>query len=395
MKNPFEFGRELSNAELVDRDDELAAVVRAMEEGERLFLIGPRRFGKTSILRAAAERAEKNNTVVLRHNAEAYPTLVLMAQAIVEEAAKELAGSAERAGKKVREFFGALRPQLTYNPLDQSFSVSLTAASTETASEPALLTQVLDGLNAMAADSKKRVAVVIDEFQHIVEQGGIAAERQIRAAVQKHDHLAYVFAGSKTSMLTEMTGDPSRPFYRLGTRLFVGPIPRVDFAEFIKRGFADAGFEIEKPAVEGILNLAEDVPYNVQRLAHECWNTMRSHDRDAEDQAFSSEDVFEALVQLVKRDDPFYTQMWNRLAATQRTALLALVLHKGTGLFTESVLKTFGIALSTMRTALKALAKTGIAREEETQGSVRLRLEDPFFAQWIALFVVHPLMPKS
>ena len=47
-QNPFEFGRELSAAELVDRDEERAAVVHAMEEGGRLFLIGPRRFGKTS-----------------------------------------------------------------------------------------------------------------------------------------------------------------------------------------------------------------------------------------------------------------------------------------------------------------------------------------------------------
>ena len=60
---PFEFGRELSGSELVDREDELAMVVRTMQEGGRLFLIGPRRYGKTSILRAATETAEAGCTV--------------------------------------------------------------------------------------------------------------------------------------------------------------------------------------------------------------------------------------------------------------------------------------------------------------------------------------------
>jgi hypothetical protein len=43
--NPFRYGREADV--LVDRGDELARVVRVGEECGTLFLIGPRRFGKT------------------------------------------------------------------------------------------------------------------------------------------------------------------------------------------------------------------------------------------------------------------------------------------------------------------------------------------------------------
>ena len=125
-KNPFEFGRELSGTELVDREEELATVMRTMGQGGRLFLIGPRRFGKTSILRAATEQAEAEGIVVLRHDAEAYPTLRPLAEAVVAEAARHLTGTVERAGKKLREFFGALRPQIIFNPLDNTFSASLT-----------------------------------------------------------------------------------------------------------------------------------------------------------------------------------------------------------------------------------------------------------------------------
>ena len=384
MTNPFEFGRELSATEIVDRTDEVARVVRALQERERLFVIGPRRFGKTSILRAATERAEAEDAVVLRYNAEAYPSLTALAERIVADAAKRLTGPVQKAGKKIQEAFGALRPQLTYNPLADTFSASLTASAST--SDPALMADALSGLDALAATTDKPVAVVIDEFQRVVEDGGVEAEGQVRAAVQAHDHLGYVFAGSKTRMLAEMTGDESRPFYRLGARLFVGPVPRDDFRPALASGFRDAGLAISVEAVEAVLDLAEDVPYNVQRLAHEAWAVAL-----AEGDAVTPERVRAVLDRLVSRDDPFYTQTWNGLSRTQKQALLAVAREGGTGLYAGGLLRAYDLASpSTMQTAIGALVKAGVAREEEHQGGVRVRLEDPFFAAWLRLFVAAP-----
>ena len=385
MRNPFEFGRELSASELADRADEVEAVRQTMGEGGRLFVIGPRRFGKTSILRAGAERAAADGVVVLRYNAEAYPALSLLAQRIVADAAKSLTGPVKRAGRKVQEAFGALRPQLSYNPLDDSFSASLGAAPAR--SEEATLVEALDGLDRLAGASGKRVAVVVDEFQAVVEAGGVQAEGQVRAAVQAHDHLAYVFAGSKTRMLSQMTGDEGRPFYRLGARLFVGPVPRDDFRPFLREKFGSAGLAIEDGAVEAVLDLAEDVPYNVQRLAHDCWAEARTRgDGASAADPLSADDVRSILDRLVRRDDPFYTQTWTGLAAAQQKALLALVAHGGTGLYGRAVLTTYKLPMSTMRTAVRALVSAGVAREEQEGGSIRYVLEDPFFAAWLRTF---------
>ena len=48
-------------------------------------------------------------------------------------------------------------------------------------------------------------------------------------------------------------------------------VPREHFRPALARGFHDADLDISDDAVESILDLAEDVPYNVQRLAHEVW----------------------------------------------------------------------------------------------------------------------------
>ncbi|MEO0558115.1 MAG: ATP-binding protein [Bacteroidota bacterium] len=384
MSNPFEFGRELSSTEIVDRADEVARVVETIEQGGRLFLIGPRRFGKTSILRAASERARASGAVVLRYNAEAYPTLTTLAERIVADASQALTGPVQKAGKRVREAFGALRPQLAYDPLTDTFSASLTVARGQ--SEPALLADALGGLNVLASTARQPVAIILDEFQRVVEDGDVEAEGQVRAAVQAHDHVGYVFAGSKTRMLSEMTGDEGRPFYRLGTRLFVGPVPRGDFRAFLVRGFEEAGLVLSAEAAESILDLAEDVPYNIQRLAHDVWT-----DAQARGEPVKPGHVQATLDQLVSRDDPFYTHTWNGLSRTQKQALLAIAREGGTGLYAGEVLRAYELASpGTMRTAVQALVKSGVAREEERQGSVRIRLEDPFFAAWLRLFVAVP-----
>ena len=129
MKNPFEFGRELGPDELVDREAELAAAVAAMTGAGKLFLIGPRRHGKTSILRAATDRARGRGAVVLRYDAEAFPTLEQLAGRLLTDTAAALTSTVERAGKAIREFFASVRPEASYNATENAWSVTLGAAA--------------------------------------------------------------------------------------------------------------------------------------------------------------------------------------------------------------------------------------------------------------------------
>jgi hypothetical protein len=61
MKNPFEFGRELGIGELVDPNSEVGEVEEVIRSGRKLILIGPRRHGETSILKAAEDKLQRAN----------------------------------------------------------------------------------------------------------------------------------------------------------------------------------------------------------------------------------------------------------------------------------------------------------------------------------------------
>lgn len=384
MANPFQFGRELGAGELVDRHAEVASVLRAMEGGGKLFLVGPRRYGKTSILRTAEDRMQAKKGIVLRYDAEAFTTLELLSARILSDTAQRLTTTIEKAAAAMREFFKSVRPTATYNATENKWSVSLAGSPGRPGGAP-LLADVLDGVERAAQKSKRPVAVVIDEFQKVVLQGGEDAEGQIRAAIQRHRKVGYVFAGSDTRLISDMTANPRRPFYKLGEIRVVGALPRAEFAEFLAEGFRAGGIRVGDGAVDAILDLSEEVPYNVQLLAHECWEQARSGTR----RMLTAEEVREARDVVALRNDPIYSQLWVSLPSPQQKALVALLREApmGRGLTSKEVTRRYEIGVSTMQKSLRALEQKGIVREEQARGEGRLRLEDPLFGAWVQLVV--------
>jgi hypothetical protein len=386
MENPFQYGRELGITELVDRKEEVAEVTQTITEGGKLFLIGPRRFGKTSILKSAEEKLVSKRAVVLRYNAESFPSLDLLVSSIVADAARNLRGNVERTGEQIRRFFARLRPEVSFNVTNLEWSARLGMSEHEKEqNQVKLLVDALDGLERLAAVQSRPVGLVLDEFQRVIAASPEEAEGQIRAAIQGHRRTGYVFAGSKTRLLTAMTMDASRPFYRLGRVRFIGPIPRADFTDFLRTQFSSSRFRIANDnPIDLILDLAEEVPYNVQLLGHACWETLRSS--EAGGRLLTGKVVRDSLERIVRQYDPFYTQLWNGLTSIQQKTLLAVIAGHGVNLQSVHVLRTVGRGASTIRRALEALVARDILREEERLGSVRMRFEDPFFAHWITLF---------
>lgn len=101
--NPFEYGQAVAPATLVDRADELRRVVDTVMSGGRLFLIGPRRYGKTSLLNLAETRLAKEGVAVLRVDAEKFETPELLAKALLAAAVRTLGGPlTPKEAKRIR-----------------------------------------------------------------------------------------------------------------------------------------------------------------------------------------------------------------------------------------------------------------------------------------------------
>jgi hypothetical protein len=112
-----------------------------------------------------------------------------------------------------------------------------------------------------------------------------------------------------------------------------------------------------------LLDLAEEVPYNVQMLAHGCWAQPR--DRASTQPAVLTEAVIrQSLKLLVRQYNPFYTQLWTPLSSIQQRTLLAVIQRRGVNLQSMQVVRLLGKGPSTVQRSGGALVDRNILREE-------------------------------
>ena len=380
-RNPFTYGEALSPDKLVDRQNELQRTTMSLISGGRLFVVGPRRFGKTSILKAAAERATEEGVPTVLINVESYLSIEALAGALIDEASKLIEPSLRERSQKLVEWFASLRPTVSYEALTDKLSVGLSATTSD--EETATLVEALNRIDDLAGERGIRIGIILDEFQEISNREGLPAERQLRAAVQEHHNLSYVFAGSDTRMMLSMISQHSRPFYRLGASLFVDSLPREDMRLFISEAFAKTGIEITADAVERLLDAAADTPYNIQKLAARGYEltTLAS-------QTLVDPKTVEAwLAQLLSEERAVYLSLYNTFTTRQQRVLAAFADPRFKDQRPSGIARTLRLAESTFRSARLAMEKAGILRPTYGEDKQALTFVDPFFGLWIEAWV--------
>jgi uncharacterized protein len=386
-RNPFRYGADFGPEDIVGRKDEIVHLERAIRDGQRLFLVGPRGFGKTSILHAAQANLSRKGAIVLYVNAETSPDVGKLIGEIVAGAAAQVYEGLEDGIQKAGRFFSHLEPTFRFSAVEQEISVSigidLFAGKYR---QMEVFADTLDSMDRLAhgLPNSRPLALIIDEFSTLMARFGVIAEGQIRSVVQRHRNVGYIFAGSNVGLMMDMTTQYKRPFYHGGDHLYLRSVPAADFAAWLHKQFTESEFEVSgSEPVLRILSLAEDVPSSVQMLAHNCWDELHSGSRTKLTVALV-EMVFEQTVQSL---DPSFKETWNRLTLLQQKTLIAVLYGKGQRLKPAETARSINSPASSVRSALRALYNRNILWDDWNHGELRVRLEDPFFAHWIRMTV--------
>jgi AAA+ ATPase superfamily predicted ATPase len=72
MENPFVYGEVVPATSFVDRVDELDRLVRDLGSGQKVFLISPRRYGKSSLIRQALRAAARSGALTAEVTVSSY-----------------------------------------------------------------------------------------------------------------------------------------------------------------------------------------------------------------------------------------------------------------------------------------------------------------------------------
>jgi hypothetical protein len=150
-----------------------------------------------------------------------------------------------------------------------------------------------------------------------------------------------------------------------------------DFAAFVDERFRGSGVRPEPGLGDAIIDLAANVPYDVQRLAHETWDDVK----EAGKKTAGLDDLHVTLTRLLGEQHTMFEESWQRLTLPQRAVLRALVIEEGRELMSADVRARHRLpGTSTVQAALAALLRQDII----TKDRGRYVTVDSLYREWVA-----------
>lgn len=260
MASPFLYEDPIPHGELADRLKELAQLRDRMGQARNSRLEGARRFGKTSLLKAALHQAELDGLIPIYVNFLGVLTLGDVAQRIELAYTKALHGPLRRW---LTGMIATLRPTVTATPGGVGVSIA------PQVQQRALLERI--ALPRQLHERHGRAcAIAFDEFQDVVRIGP-AAPATIRSEIETHGTAAaYTFSGSHPGLMRDLFSDRRQAFFAQAATIDLPPLPQDELADYIGERFErterDPG-----DALEPLLNLAQGHPQRAMLLAHHLY----------------------------------------------------------------------------------------------------------------------------
>lgn len=368
--SPFRYGSIALDEAFTDRDDELEELVADALNGQDVVMFAPRRYGKTSLVRRAAQLLVRKKALVAEVDLWVTPTKEKLAGRLAREVA-EIMGIAARA-KELARVFGSLRVTPTMT-IDQDGSFSFSFAAGHTAEDvDDTLERLFRMLGETAAARKRPVVLILDEFQEVAEIDP-RLTKLMRSVFQEQPEVAHIYLGSKRHLMERIFDDENEPFWRSAKRVELGRIPSESFKAFVYDGFRAHDRDITDEVVDRVLEITGGHPYGTQQLCYFLWAETAAGET-ADDTRLAA-----ALARLLISEHTHFSDIWARATGNQRLLLAALAEEPGRPQTKEYQARHGLRGASTTQKAIDALAQ----QELVTRDRGFVKISEPFFAEWI------------
>ncbi len=362
----------MSGEYFFDREKEKEELHQIIESAMNIFLYGPRRYGKTSLILEVLKERRKDQEISIYLDLLKAPTKRKFLELYAREIAKAVTTKFDEALNFCKRTFSRLIPRIVFkanNIPEIEFEASWTRET-----ETAVAEEVLALPEEIAQKKGKRVVVIFDEFPEITNYDGEKFEGELRSFIQNHENVSYIFTGSKRRLLLKMISDPKRPFYKSGKIMPLGKIPQEEFEAFICQRFELSNIEIVKENIRLILEITKSHPYYTQMLCWELWEKVSAKKQ------ILKEDIQETLNTTLSHQREYFFTLWDGFSPHQKILLLALAKESSANIFSQEFINKFGlISVSSVQKSLHRLLELEVV--DKTNNIYEI--SDVFFNLWL------------
>ncbi len=258
--SPFPYQGPLEPEQVTSRDELIADLVERVSERRVTALLGPRRYGKTSVLGRVAADVRLAGVSVLWLDLYEVSSMADLAVRL-DEGLSNVEGA---AAEPLSRLAAGATLNLGLVRLD------LRAPSKERPDPVAVVHNQLNVLTALA--ERTPLVVIFDEFSSIHRIEGAAGI--LRTHLQHHfQTLGILFAGSEPSMMTTLFTDEAEPFYGQADLLEIPAFRAVDVIDIVYKGFESTG-KRPGPVAARIAEFAQGHPQRSMQMADTAWRLV-------------------------------------------------------------------------------------------------------------------------
>lgn len=293
----FQYGKVVTGSHFYDRKEMQKKVLNFLTSGQSFMIKAPRRYGKTSLIK---EVMRKNNIDCFSIDFRKTPRLEIFNDMLLEYVYSKM-GIKGAIGQMKENAIAFLRQHKTTVGIKTDiFETSVEFFSNDKTSQDIRLTRALDFLENVAKELNTRFYVFFDEFQDVKK---ITSEFDIlelmRGAIQHHEHICYIFAGSNMTMMTEVFENKKSPFYNFCRKLKLDAFDITELAKEIqaalrKKKIAFASDEL----LLSLLQRLKGHPANTMLVMGIIESKMMDNQKMMIDQAIIDEAYEEALEEM-------------------------------------------------------------------------------------------------
>ena len=372
--NPFRFGPLALDEAFTDRQAEIDSLAGDARNGQDVVVFAPRRYGKSSLVWRVAQELVKQDVLVAQVDLMRTPTKDQLAAKLAKTIHEELATRLWSAKERLKVFAGLrLIPTITVNPNDGTVSFSFDARAADEDID-ATLEELLTMLGRIAADRGRRVVLVLDEFQEVVDIDP-ALIKLMRSVFQEQPEVAHIYLGSKRHMMRQIFNDENEPFWRSAKQTELDVIPPDLFAPYALARFKETGKKLNADACARALELTGGHPYATQELLYFLWEATPAGE------AAGPAAIDGALDATLRSEHAHFSLLWDGISGAQKRVLQALAQQQpGHPLSSDYQRRHSLPATPTVQTALKALERGELVKRL-SRGEYRIA--EPFLTEWI------------
>lgn len=357
-----------------DRRDELELLTSRMSQGIHVFVLSPRRYGKSSLIRRGAEVVESGGGRCAYANLLFATNEVELAEIILQAVVQGVLGRAGKARHSLESILRQLRvtPRVSLS-LDGRVTIGLDATSVGSS----WLEVILDAVTVLEKAAGRRPAVLaLDEFQVVASIGRRGVGGAFKALADRAVNTSIVFSGSHLAVMEGLTKGSGAPLHGMGERIVLDVVPKGPMVSFLQSRARACGKRLGPRAAEAVYAGGDRIPNFVQQLALAAFSAA------GDDETIEELHVAQGVETILMHSASAYAQQFESLggAPSQQRILKGLAQEPTARVYAKAFLDAASVAnANAVTTALRALD----ARELVTCRGREWSVADPFLRRWL------------